>query len=132
MTVAASRASDLSAEKFQQNARRASRLIKSLSNEHRLQIVCLLVDGEISVGQLEGRLGISQSSLSRHLARLRRDALVSRRRRTQTIYYSLRGRQAITLIEVLHGLYCQPNQAQAKHRLSLSKRDEGGESTYSI
>ncbi len=95
-------------EQMQSNARRASRLLKALSNEHRLLILCRLADGEKSVGQLESMIGLSQSALSQHLARLRRDELVTTRREAQTIYYSLVGDDATQIIEVLYGLYCDP------------------------
>ncbi|MBT3791355.1 MAG: winged helix-turn-helix transcriptional regulator [Alphaproteobacteria bacterium] len=93
-------------EQMQNSARQASRLLKALSNEHRLLILCRLSDGEKSVGQLEAMIGLSQSALSQHLARLRRDELVKTRREAQTIYYSLIGDEAIQIIEVLYGLYC--------------------------
>ena len=74
---------------LQENAQRASVLLKALSNEKRLQIVCVLYDGERAVGDLEKVVGLSQSALSQHLARLRRDNIVKTRREAQTIYYSI-------------------------------------------
>jgi len=91
---------------MQVNARRASQLLKALSNEHRLLILCRLSQGEMSVGQLESIIGLSQSALSQHLARLRRDDLVKTRREAQTIYYSLVGEEATQVIDVLYDLYC--------------------------
>jgi len=67
----------------------ASVLLKALSNEKRLHIACVLDDGEKAVGELEKIIGLSQSALSQHLARLRRDEIVKTRREAQTIYYSL-------------------------------------------
>ena len=67
----------------------ASVLLKALSNEKRLQIACVLYDGERAVGELEKIVGLSQSALSQHLARLRNDEIVKTRREAQTIYYSL-------------------------------------------
>lgn len=64
-------------------------LLKALANEKRLTIICALVDEEKCVGDLEEIVGLSQSALSQHLARLRRDGLVKTRRDAQTIYYSL-------------------------------------------
>ena len=72
-------------ENIQANARRASTLLKAMSNEHRLMILCQLQNGERSVGELERLVGLSQSALSQHLARLRRDQLVRTRRVAQTI-----------------------------------------------
>src|SRR6185369_14931732 len=92
-------------------ARRASTLLKAMSNERRLLILCYLAQGERSVGELESLVSLSQSALSQHLARLRRDELVSTRREAQTIYYSLSGREATAIMETLHALYCEPLQA---------------------
>ena len=91
---------------IQENARRASTLLKAMSNQHRLMILCQLVPGEKCVGDLEQIIGLSQSALSQHLARLRRDGLVRTRREAQTIYYSLSGDEASAVIETLYGLYC--------------------------
>lgn len=91
---------------FQANAERASALLKALSNPHRLMILCRLQTGELSVGELEKLVGLSQSALSQHLARLRRQGLVKTRRAAQVVYYSLAGGEATAVIETLHGLYC--------------------------
>ena len=93
-------------ELLQDNARRASALLKAMSNEHRLLVLCQLQAGERSVGELERLVGLSQSALSQHLARLRRDQLVRTRRAAQTIYYSLNGVEATEVIRTLHGIYC--------------------------
>jgi len=93
-------------ERIQSNARRASTLLKAMSNQHRLMILCQLVPGEKCVSELEKIVGLSQSALSQHLARLRRDSLVNTRREAQTIFYSLAGDEASAVIETLYGLYC--------------------------
>lgn len=97
-----------SIEDMEKNAKRASTLLKAMSNERRLMILCHLVTGEKSVGTLESLVGLSQSALSQHLARLRRDGFVRTRREAQTIYYSLKGDEAATVLATLHGLYCAP------------------------
>ena len=94
---------------IQENALRASTLLKAMSNQHRLMVLCQLVPGEKCVSDLEQIIGLSQSALSQHLARLRRDNLVSTRREAQTIYYSLSGEEASAVIETLYGLYCEAN-----------------------
>jgi ArsR family transcriptional regulator, virulence genes transcriptional regulator len=91
---------------LQRRAREASELLKALGNAHRLMILCQLLEGEKSVGELVRTIGLSQSALSQHLARLRRDRLVSTRRSAQTIYYTLAGAEARALLQTLHGLYC--------------------------
>ena len=79
----------MSADYIEKNVEQVSSLLKALSNEKRLLVVCALSDGEKSVGFLEKLVGLSQSALSQHLARLRRDGLVKTRRDAQVIYYSL-------------------------------------------
>lgn len=101
-------------ESLQENARRASALLKAMSNEHRLMILCQLSTGEHSVGELERLVGLSQSALSQHLARLRRDSLVQTRRSAQTIYYSLKGEEASAVIETLYGLYCATGEGSCR------------------
>lgn len=107
--------------KLQQNARRASSLLRAMSNQHRLMILCQLTSGEKCVGELERMIGLSQSALSQHLARLRRDELVKTRREAQTIFYSLAGPEAQTVIETLYGLYCGRN---AEHGAMIEQAHE--------
>ena len=90
---------------IESNARRATTLLKAMSNKHRLMVLCELLGGEKRVGQLEEIIGLSQSALSQHLARLRRDDLVTTRRAAQTIFYSLAGDEAGAVIRVLQELY---------------------------
>ena len=76
-----------------------------MGNTHRLMILCQLSKGERNVGELERIVGLSQSALSQHLARLRNDDLVKTRRAAQTIYYSLAGGEAAAVIDTLCRLY---------------------------
>jgi DNA-binding transcriptional ArsR family regulator len=80
--------------------------LRTLGNEHRLLILCTLLEGERSVGDLVEKIGLSQSALSQHLARLRRDGLVRTRRSSQTIYYRVSGAEAPAVLATLHSLYC--------------------------
>lgn len=89
---------------MQEHASSSSRLLKAMANERRLMILCHLNEGEHSVGELEKLIGISQSALSQHLARLRNDGLVMPRRSAQNIYYSLCGDAARAIIQSLHDL----------------------------
>ncbi len=91
---------------MQQNAADAVCLLKGLANESRLMIMCVLSEGEISVGHLNTRIKLSQSALSQHLAVLREQGLVKTRRESQTIYYRLAETPAINVIELLHDVYC--------------------------
>ncbi len=88
------------------NVSLASALLKALSNEKRLLIVCSLYEGEKSVGELEDIVDLSQSALSQHLARLRKDGLVKTRREAQTIYYSLCDDATNEVLLCLYDIYC--------------------------
>ena len=87
----------------------ASRLLKALGNAQRLRVLCLLVDREMSVGQINEQLpDLSQSALSQHLAKLREEGLVVTRREAQTIWYTLEHGPAQQIITTLYGIYCEP------------------------
>ena len=86
----------------------ASELLKALANRHRLLILCQLVDGERSVGDLAGFLKARDSTVSQHLALLRKDGLVRARRDAQTIYYSIASDPARRVLETLYAIYCPP------------------------
>lgn len=94
-------------EAMKRSASDAVSLLKGLANESRLMIVCVLAEGELSVGQLNQRIKLSQSALSQHLAVLREQGMVQTRRESQTIYYSLADTTAINIIELLHDVYCE-------------------------
>jgi DNA-binding transcriptional ArsR family regulator len=95
-------------ETMRNAAGEASDLLKALANPHRLMIVCQLIEGPRSVGQLAEFLGIRDSTVSQHLALLRRDALLSATRDGQTIWYAISSPQAKALLETLYQLYCAP------------------------
>ena len=96
------------AESMRAHAHDAARLLKALANDRRLMILCLLVAGELSVGEINARVALSQSALSQHLAILRADGLVTTRREAQSIYYALAPGPAERIIEALHAIYCRP------------------------
>jgi ArsR family transcriptional regulator, virulence genes transcriptional regulator len=110
---------------LQKNAKRAGRLLKAMSNHSRLLILCQLAEGEKSVSQLEGLIGLGQSALSQHLARLRRDELVRTRRQAQSIYYALEGNEATRVIGVLHDLYCRTEAGETRE-FAVARSGEGG------
>lgn len=89
------------------NARQASDLLKALANENRVRILCELLDGERCVNELEKIIGLSQSALSQHLARLRRDRVVRTRREGKTICYSLNGKETAIVLETLYRLFSE-------------------------
>ena len=86
----------------------ASDLLKALANRHRLLIICQLSEQERSVGELAALLKIRDSTVSQHLALLRRDGLVTARRDGQTIWYSIGSAPARELIRTLYRVYCAP------------------------
>ena len=89
-------------------ARAAASLLRVLANENRLMILCKLIEGERSVGELATAVGLSQSALSQHLAKLRADRLVTTRREAQTIHYRLAGTEATRVMQLLADIYCAP------------------------
>lgn len=84
----------------------AAELLKALSNAQRLRVLCLLADGELTVGELNARVELSQSALSQHLAVLREHQMVNTRRESQTIYYSIAEGPVQKVINTLHAIYC--------------------------
>lgn len=98
-------------EQMHAAADRASELLKAMANRHRLLILCQLVEGERSVGELAELLGIRDSGVSQHLALLRKDGLVSARRDGQTIWYSIASTEAQAVLSALYNVFCAPTQA---------------------
>jgi ArsR family transcriptional regulator, virulence genes transcriptional regulator len=99
------RKSDLSA--LQRNAGAATAMLRTLANERRLMILCLLIDGaEMSAGELATEVGLSQSALSQHLAKMREEGLVAFRREAQSIHYRIADPNVKRIISVLKNIYC--------------------------
>lgn len=93
--------------RFAVQAGEAAGVLKSLSNEARLLVLCHLSEaGELSAGELTRRVGLSQSALSQHLARLREETLVVTRKEAQTVYYRVADPRVGRVLEVLHEIYC--------------------------
>ena len=84
----------------------ACELLKAMANEWRLMILCQLAEGEKTVSELQGILGLSQSALSQHLAILRREKIVRSRKHAQSVSYSLAGNEATKVMESLHDVFC--------------------------
>ncbi|TNE40666.1 MAG: ArsR family transcriptional regulator [Alphaproteobacteria bacterium] len=91
---------------MQRAASQASTLMKALSSETRLMLLCKIREGEISVNSLAGTFEMLPASVSQQLALLRKDGLVRTRRDGQTIYYALAGNEAERVISLLYDLYC--------------------------
>ena len=89
-------------------AEEVAAVLRALANENRLMILCTLAEeGEASVGALADAVGLSQSALSQHLARMRDEGLVAFRRESQTLWYRIADPKAAKLLDTLHRLYCR-------------------------
>jgi DNA-binding transcriptional ArsR family regulator len=94
---------------LQEKAAEAARLLRLLANENRLLVLCHLAgEAEMTVGALAEAIGLSQSALSQHLARLREDGLVATRKAAQAVFYRLADPKAARLLGVLRDIYCPP------------------------
>ncbi|MGE8246221.1 MAG: metalloregulator ArsR/SmtB family transcription factor [Stenotrophomonas maltophilia] len=94
-------------------ADQAAALLKALAHPARLRVLCRLVEGEASVGELQPLSGLGLSALSQHLAVLRGMALVTTRREAQTIFYALAESPALRVLAALHDAYCADGDAGA-------------------
>lgn len=98
---------DKSMAEFEANASEAAGMLKSLSNEKRLMILCKLLEaGEMSVLPLADEVGLSQSALSQHLARMRAERVVEFRREGQTIHYRLADPKVAQVLKALKSIFC--------------------------
>ncbi len=98
-------------ELLKDNAKNVSELLKVMSNEWRLLILCYLATEERSVGELEVLLGLGQSALSQHLAVLRREKLVRTRRSAQSVYYTLDSDDVEVIMGTLYERFCKTDTA---------------------
>jgi DNA-binding transcriptional ArsR family regulator len=99
---------DVDAKRMAEHAREASELLKALAHEGRLLILCDLLHGEKSVGELEALLSKRQASVSQQLARLRLEGLVSTRRDGRTIYYAIANDRVRSIIGTVYASFCAP------------------------
>jgi DNA-binding transcriptional ArsR family regulator len=92
---------------LERRAGEAARLLKLLANENRLLILCrLAVEREMTVGALVKAVGLSQSALSQHLAKMREDGLVATRREAQAVHYRIADPDARRVLTLLKNIYC--------------------------
>jgi DNA-binding transcriptional ArsR family regulator len=89
-----------------EKAEEASHLLTAMANPKRLMVLCNLLGGEKSVGELAEIVGLSSAALSQHLGKMRALKLVGTRRNGQTIYYQLASREVREVLETLYRLYC--------------------------
>ncbi len=88
------------------NAQQVSAILKQLANPYRLMILCCISTGELTVGDLNEQIDLSQSALSQHLAKLRESEIVTTRRESQTIYYRIANQKIKYLLDVLQQQFC--------------------------
>ena len=103
------------ARRLTAKAHEAAKLLTALANERRLAILCELVNGERSVGDLAETVGLTQSALSQHLAKLRAAGIVATRREAQTIYYRLSSAAAGSVMTTLADIYCRRRLPKSPH-----------------
>jgi ArsR family transcriptional regulator, virulence genes transcriptional regulator len=112
----------LAAAGVQDHATEAAALFKALANEQRLLVLCALLEGPRSVGEINARVPLSQSALSQHLAVLRAASLVTTRRASQTIYYAFAPGPALRIMEVIYAAYCAPDALHSGSARATAKR----------
>ncbi len=100
----------LSAEEMLKSATQASSLLKLIAHPHRLMILCLLLESERSVTELVDIMGINQTAMSNHLAKLRSEGLVEFTRYHRVLQYRLNSPEAEAIIGTLYELYCPPKK----------------------
>ena len=102
-------------ETFEKQAGEVASVLRAIANERRLMILCRLVEcGEDNVSSLAEAVGLSQSALSQHLAKMRDEGLVTFRRESQTLWYRIADPRIEQLFATLHKLFCAPVKAKRR------------------
>ncbi|HLU19259.1 MAG TPA: metalloregulator ArsR/SmtB family transcription factor [Pusillimonas sp.] len=92
---------------FQEGAAKAAAMLRAVGNPNRLLLLCLLIQHqELSVSALQAHVGLSQSALSQHLAKMREEGLVTYRREAQTLHYRIDNPDVAKLVATLKEIYC--------------------------
>lgn len=106
------RAKAMNVDDFAANALEVAHVLRALGNERRLMILCRLVEaGEMTVGALVEAVGLSQSALSQHLAKMRDEKIVTFRRDSQTLWYRISDPRIEQMMAELHRLYCRTSSS---------------------
>lgn len=103
----------------------ASGLLKALANRLRLVIICQLLDGERSVGELAAVVKVRDSTVSQHLALLRKDGLVTSRRAGQTIWYAIGSAPVREIVGALYRVYCGAEASAPRSSHKPARRRPG-------
>lgn len=122
---------DFQISEMQGSASQACGMLKTLANEDRLLILCQLINGARTVGELESLLGIRQPTLSQQLTVLRQEGLVSTERKGKYIIYSLASNEAVQIMQTLYRLYCGNKGAEGGEPGENPKTEQGGQKTQS-
>ena len=102
-------------ENFEGQAIEVANILRALANERRLMILCKLVElGEANVTSLAEAVGLSQSALSQHLAKMRDEKLVVFRRDSQTLWYRIADPRIEELFATLHALFCKNRKRRSR------------------
>jgi DNA-binding transcriptional ArsR family regulator len=104
----------LAMNEMRDHATEAAAFLKALANDQRLLVLCALLEGPLSVGDINERVPLSQSALSQHLSVLRDAGLVTTNRQSQTIYYTLAPGPALQIMEVLYATFCAPAESSTR------------------
>jgi len=92
---------------LEENAGKAEAILKLLANKNRLMILCYIIEGGKSVGEIVDYVGLSQSAVSQHLAKMREQGIVSTDKKGQTVYYRIIDKDVEAILATLHTLYCE-------------------------
>lgn len=106
MSKATARQARSPLDELREHASEAVDFLKTLANDNRLLILCALLEGEQNVGELNGKVNLSPSALSQHLAWLREAELVSTRRESQSIYYQIADERVMKIMALLKEMFC--------------------------
>ena len=98
--------SDAPLDVMERSAGEAEAMLKLLANRHRLLILCHLIKGSKSVGELNETLNLSQSALSQHLAKMREQGLISADKQGQQVYYAIHDPKVGAILSTLYLMYC--------------------------
>lgn len=99
---------DQAVNPLEAKAEEVATTLAAMANPKRLLVMCTLLAGEKSVGDLAGIVQLTPAALSQHLGKMRALRLVSTRRDGQTIYYSLASAEVQAVLETLYRVYCAP------------------------
>lgn len=108
-------------EVMKDHAMEAATFLKALANEQRLSMLCCLIDGALSVGEINARVPLSQSALSQHLAVLREAGLVATTRKSQAVYYSLAQGPTLNIMEILYSAFCASSASRTRAKKARVK-----------